>query len=204
MRAAIGASSHSMVKPKRRCAIAWPGSRKPQPSGSLGEAGAALGVLAAISPTGQTTQAINQDKSISKDDAKLAGLQQRLSELTKETEGVPEEKLREAAKLRDNALGLIGVTDDKIEEKKKAIDKIKSELSHARKEAQKHSSSTEAALLTEREELATDLAAIFEEAKDQFRDAMRGKVGGDASELFPESSRPTRISRVSRSTRTTD
>jgi DNA sulfur modification protein DndD len=157
---------------------------KPQPSGSLGEAGAALGVLAAISATGQTTQAINQDKSISKDEAKLAGLEQRLGELTKETEGVPEEKLREAAKLRDKALGLIGVTDDKIEERKKAIDKTKSELSHARKEAQKHSSSKEAALLTSREELATDLAAIFEEAKDQFRDAMRDKVGGDASELF--------------------
>lgn len=157
---------------------------KPQPSGSLGEAGAALGVLAAIGPTGQTSQAINQDKTISKDNAKLAGLQQRVSELTEETEGVPEEKLREAAKLRDQALGLIGVADDKIEEKKKAVDKIKSELSLARKEAQKHSSSKEAALLTKREELATDLAAIFGEAKDQFRDAMRDKVGGDASELF--------------------
>lgn len=157
---------------------------KPQPSGSLGEAGAALGVLAAIGPTGQTSQAINQDKTISKDNAKLAGLQQRVSELTEETEGVPEEKLREAAKLRDQALGLIGVADDKIEEKKKAVDKIKSELSLARKEAQKHSSSKEAALLTKREELATDLAAIFEEAKDQFRDAMRDKVGEDASELF--------------------
>jgi DNA sulfur modification protein DndD len=157
---------------------------KPQPSGSPGEAGAALGVLAAIAPTGQTTQAINQDKSISKDDAKLAGLEQRLGELTKETEGVPEEKLREAAKQRDNALRLIGVTDDRIEAKNKAIDKIKGELSHARKEAQKHSSSKETTLLTKREELATDLAAIFEEAKDQFRDAMRDKVGGDASELF--------------------
>lgn len=157
---------------------------KPQPTGSVGEAGEALAVLAAISPTGQTTQAINQDKSISKDDAKIAALEQRLSELTKETEGVPEEKLREAAKKRDAAVGLIGVTDDKIEDKKTAIEKVKGELSHARKEAQKHSSSKEAALLTEREELASDLAAIFEEAKDQFRDAMRDKVGSDASELF--------------------
>jgi DNA sulfur modification protein DndD len=110
--------------------------------------------------------------------------EQRLHEISAEAEGVPEKELQEATKQRDDAMKMLGIIDVKIADKKKAIEKLKQDLSNARKEAQAKSTSQEAAALRAREDYANDLAEIFETAKDEFRDAMRGKVGADASQLF--------------------
>jgi DNA sulfur modification protein DndD len=78
----------------------------------------------------------------------------------------------------------MGVAKQHIADKKDAMEKKRAELNSARAEAKKHSTSQAAAVLSERASLATDLADIFEAAIDEFRDAMREKVGVDASELF--------------------
>lgn len=157
---------------------------RPQPTGSLNEVGAAFAALTAIAPTGQIRQAINQDKSISRDEGRIATLSQRLKELAEEAEGIPEDRLREAARRRDKAIGLIEVTNAKIDETSARIERIRHELHQARQEAQKQSQSKEAALLRRRCAVARDLVDIFERAKDQFRDNMRERVGRAASEMF--------------------
>jgi DNA sulfur modification protein DndD len=157
---------------------------KPQPSGSFADLGQKIGKLAAIQATGQVAQAINHDKSIGKDNAKLAQLEQELHDLQQQSQGIPEEELRQAAKKRDNAQQMIGVTNTKIEDATTKLDKAKTDLATARKEAQNAATSKEAATLSKRAKMANDLANVFEQAKDDFRDAMRAKVGTDASALF--------------------
>jgi DNA sulfur modification protein DndD len=159
-------------------------SAKPQPAGLSADAGSTLAILSAMVPNGQTTQAIQQDRSIGKTTSQIASYEQQLKDLTKLVEGVPEAELREASERRDQALSLIGVAKEHISEKKMEIDKKRDNLASARAEAQKHSTSPLAALLTRRALLATQLAQIFDTAIDEFRDAMRKKVGSDASEMF--------------------
>lgn len=157
---------------------------KPQPAGLTANAANTLALLSAIVPNGQTTQAIQQDRSIGTATSQIASLTQQLKDLTNQIEGVPEAELREASERRDQALTLMGVAKEHIGDKKKEIEKKRGELAAARAEAAKHSTSHAAALLTKRSELATHLAEIFEGAIDEFRDAMREKVGADASDLF--------------------
>ena len=157
---------------------------KPQPAGMSADAANTLALLSAIVPNGQTTQAIQQDRSIGTATAQIASLDQQRKDLTNQIEGVPEAELREASERRDKALSLIGVANEHIGNKNKDIEKKRGELTAARAEAAKRSTSQAAALLTERSELATNLAEIFEGAIDEFRDAMRDKVGADASDLF--------------------
>lgn len=157
---------------------------KPQPAGLSADPGSTLAILSAMVPNGHTTQAIQQDRSIGKTTSQIASCEQQLKDLTNQVEGVPEAELREASERRDQALGLIGVAQEHIGKKKEEIDKKRGEMASARAEAQKHSTSPMAALLTRRATLATKLAEIFDAAIDQFRDAMREKVGADASELF--------------------
>jgi DNA sulfur modification protein DndD len=157
---------------------------KPQPVGLSADASNTLAILSAIVPNGQTTQAIQQDRSIGKTTSQIASLEQQLKDLTDQIEGVPETMLRKASKQRDQALGLIGVTNEHISGKKKEIEKKRGDLANARSEAQKHSASRAAAMLSRRAALATEMVEIFEAAIDEFRGAMREKVGTDASELF--------------------
>jgi DNA sulfur modification protein DndD len=157
---------------------------KPQPSGSITDAVTTLNTLSAIVPSGQTTQAIQQDRSIGKTTSQIASLEQQLKDLTEQIEGVPEAELREASERRDKASERIGVAKEHIGGKEREIGEKKTALGAARDEAKKHSTSQEAALLNKRARMATALAGIFEAAIDKFRDGMRGKVGSDASELF--------------------
>lgn len=157
---------------------------KPQPSGAAGSAGARLGVLASISADGRTARVIDADRTVRRNDARLVQARQRLEDATAAIEGVPELELQEAAKKRDGAMRLLGVTEDKITDKQKAIGELKTKLAAARKEAQAQSSSQAVADLSARQEYAEALASVFEQAKDEFRDAMRDQVGSDASDLF--------------------
>ena len=78
----------------------------------------------------------------------------------------------------------MGINGEAAKQKRAEIAELKVNLKAARDEVQKASTSQQAAILHGRETLARDLAANFEKAKDQFRDAMREKVGSDASEIF--------------------
>ncbi len=157
---------------------------KPQPSGAAGSAGASLGVLTSISADGRTARVIEADRTVSRNDAKLVQARQRLDDAAAAIEGVPELELQEAAKKRDAAMKLLGVTEDKITDKQKALGELKGKLAAARKEAQAQSSSQAVADLSARQDYAEALASVFEQAKDEFRDKMRDQVGSDASELF--------------------
>jgi DNA sulfur modification protein DndD len=157
---------------------------KPEPAGDLTEAMQAVTRLAGIAPSGRIAQAIGVDRQIGTNAAAMSKLQQQLVDYTKEAEGIPEEELRDATKERDQANQLLGVNGGAISDKHAAIAELKVNLKAARDEVQKASTSQQAAILRGREQLARDLAATFDKAKDHFRDAMREKVGQDASEIF--------------------
>lgn len=158
---------------------------KPKPaSGGLAEVAQSLTKLAAITPTGHITQAINLDRQVGTDASKISQLEQQLQDLTKDAAGIPEAALRDATKQRDEVNKLLGINGEKIKDQKAAIAEHKANLKVAREQVEKASTSQQAAELRAREALARDLAANFEHAKDQFRDAMREKVGADASAIF--------------------
>lgn len=157
---------------------------RPQPSSDIGVAGRTLAVLSAIQPNGQSVQAIAQDQAMSKARSEIVDLEQQLKDISREIEGVPVEELRQASAKRDRAGEWIGRTNENIAAQDEAIRKKGAELKTARDEANKHSTSTTARVLGRKADLAAELAALFDAAIGEFRDAMRSRIGDDASGLF--------------------
>lgn len=157
---------------------------KPQPIGVSADAANTLARLAGIAPNDQANLAMAQDLKISQAGTQVTALQQQLSDLSAKIEGVPIAELREASQKREKASEMIGVTNLMIDDHKKAIEKTRDGLAVARADAQAHATSQRAAALTARKNRALEIASIFEKAIDRFRDAMREKVGKDASDLF--------------------
>lgn len=157
---------------------------KPQPIGVSVDAANTLARLAGIAPNDQAKLAMEQDLKISQAGTQVTALQQQLSDLSAKIEGVPVAELREASHKREKASEMIGVTNLRIDDQKKKIETTRVGLAVARADAQAHATSQRAAALTARKDRALEIASIFEKAIDRFRDAMRKKVGKDASDLF--------------------
>lgn len=157
---------------------------KPAPVGPDIDAVSTLTQLSAIVPAGHVTQAINVDSQVGKTNTKISQLQQQLEDLVQETAGIPEADLRDAADKRDQANKLLGVNEEKIDEQKAKIAETKNNLKVARDKVEQASTNQQAAELRTRAKLARELEATYEAAKDQFREAMREKVGKDASAIF--------------------
>jgi DNA sulfur modification protein DndD len=157
---------------------------KPRSVGVSADAANTLARLAGIAPNDHAKLAMEQDLRISQTGTQVTALQQQLSDLSVQIEGVPVVELREASQKREKASEMIGVTNLRIDDQKNRIEKTRDGLAAARADAQAHATSQKAAALTARKNRALEIASIFEKAIDRFRDVMREKVGKDASDLF--------------------
>lgn len=142
--------------------------------------------LGALTETGQLAQAVKHDEQIAELNSREIAIHQKLSQLQETVQDVPEGEVRSAAKARDDAQQELGQLKHLIDTKKSEIANLKGTLADLRTKIGEEGESTELDAIRARENLASDLRDLFDEAKAAYRDDLRHAVEADASEIFKD------------------
>ncbi len=143
-----------------------------------------LASLMGIAGTGANGRAVKFDERISEANTQRVSKEQELAQIREAIGNAPTDDIRVAGERHARSLEEIGALKKSIKEKEEAIaekERKRQELVH---EISNSSDDGEMTALKESEQLASDLADLFDQARGGFRDSLREQVEGDASEIF--------------------